>query len=38
MTSDENLPVRVRARDNAGGVGMRRVELHFNGRFVRTCG
>jgi hypothetical protein len=26
MTSDENLPVRVRARDNAGGVGMRRVE------------
>ena len=38
LTSDENLPVRVRARDNPGGVGMRRVELHFNGRLVRTWG
>ena len=30
--------MRVTARDNRGGVGMRRVELHVNGRRVRTWG
>ena len=38
LTDGENLPVRVTARDNRGGVGMRRVELHVNGRQVRTWG
>jgi hypothetical protein len=38
LTSGENLPVRVRARDNAGGVGMRRVELYVDGRRVRVWG
>jgi hypothetical protein len=38
LTSRENLPVRVRARDNAGGVGMRRVELFVDGRRVRAWG
>jgi hypothetical protein len=38
LTSGENLPVRVRARDNPGGVGMRRVELHVDGRQVRVWG
>ena len=38
LTDGENLPVRVTARDNRGGVGMRRVELHVNGRRVRTWG
>jgi hypothetical protein len=38
LTSGENLPVRVRARDNPGGAGMRRVELYFNGRRVRVWG
>ena len=38
LTDGENLPVRVTARDNRGGVGMRRVELHVDGRQVRTWG
>jgi hypothetical protein len=38
LTSDENLPVRVRSRDNAGGTGVRRVELHVDGRLVRVWG
>ena len=38
LTDGENLPVRVTARDNRGGVGVRRVELHVNGRRVRTWG
>ncbi len=38
LTDGENLPVRVRARDNRGGVGMRRVELLVDGRRVRTWG
>ena len=38
LTSGENLPVRVRARDNPGGVGMRRIELYFDGRRVRVWG
>ncbi len=38
LTDGENMPVRVRARDNSGGVGMRRVELYVDGRRVRTWG
>lgn len=38
LTDGENMPVRVRASDNKGGVGMRRVELHVDGRRVRTWG
>ena len=38
FTDRENLPMRVTARDNRGGVGMRRVELHVDGRHVRTWG
>ena len=38
LTSGENLPVRVRARDNAGGTGMRRIELYVDGRRVRVWG
>ena len=38
LTDGENLPVRVTARDNRGGVGVRRVELHVDGRQVRTWG
>lgn len=38
LTRDENLPVQVRARDNSGGAGMRRIELHVNGRLVRVWG
>jgi hypothetical protein len=38
LTSGENLPVRVRARDNAGGVGMKHVQLRVNGRLVRQWG
>jgi hypothetical protein len=38
LTDGENLPVRVTARDNRGGVGVRRVELHVDGRRVRTWG
>ncbi len=38
LTDGENLPVRVAARDNRGGAGMRRVELHVDGRQVRTWG
>jgi Bacterial Ig domain len=38
FTDGENLPMRVTARDNRGGVGMRRVELHVDGRQVRTWG
>ncbi len=38
LTDGENMPVRVRARDNSGGVGMKRVELYVNGRRVRTWG
>ena len=38
LTDGENLPVRVTARDNRGGVGMRRIELHVDGRQVRTWG
>jgi hypothetical protein len=38
FTDDENLPMRVTARDNRGGVGMRRVELHVDGRQVRVWG
>ena len=38
FTSGENLPVRVRARDNAGGTGVRRVELFVDGRRVRVWG
>ena len=38
LTDGENLPVRVTARDNRGGVGMRRIELYVNGRRVRTWG
>jgi hypothetical protein len=38
LTDGENLPVRVRARDNAGGTGMRRVELYVDGRRVRVWG
>jgi hypothetical protein len=38
FTDGENLPMRVTARDNRGGVGMRRVELYVNGRRVRTWG
>jgi len=30
--------MRVTARDNRGGTGMRRVELHVDGRHVRTWG
>ena len=30
--------MRVTARDNRGGTGMRRVELHVDGRQVRTWG
>ena len=38
FTDRENLPMRVTARDNRGGTGMRRVELHVDGRHVRTWG
>jgi hypothetical protein len=38
LTDGENMPVRVRARDNKGGLGMRRVELYVGGRRVRTWG
>lgn len=38
LTDGENMPVRVRARDNAGGTGMRRVELYVDGRRVRVWG
>jgi hypothetical protein len=38
LTSGENLPVRVYAADNAGGTGMRRVELFVDGRRVRVWG
>jgi hypothetical protein len=38
FTDGENLPMRVTARDNRGGVGMRRVELYVDGRRVRTWG
>jgi hypothetical protein len=38
LTSGENLAVRVRARDNAGGSGMRRIELYADGRRVRVWG
>jgi hypothetical protein len=38
MTSDEDLPVRVSARDNRGGAGMRRIELFVNGGRVRLWG
>src|SRR5215210_6660987 len=37
LTDGENLPVRATARDN-GGAGIRRVELHVDGRRVRTWG
>jgi hypothetical protein len=36
VTSGENLPVRLRARDNPGGSGTRRVELHVDGRQVHV--
>jgi hypothetical protein len=38
FTDGENLPMRVTARDNRGGVGMRRVELYVDGQRVRTWG
>jgi hypothetical protein len=38
LTDDENMPVSVRAQDNPGGVGMRRVELYVDGSRVRTWG
>jgi hypothetical protein len=38
FSDGENLPMRVTARDNRGGTGMRRVELHVDGRRVRTWG
>jgi hypothetical protein len=38
FTDGENLPMRVTARDNRGGTGMRRVELHVDGKQVRTWG
>jgi hypothetical protein len=38
LTDGENLPMRVTARDNRGGTGMRRVELRVDGRRVRTWG
>jgi len=38
FTDGENLPVRVTARDNRGGTGMRRVELYVDGKRVRTWG
>ena len=38
LTSGENLPVHVRALDNAGGTGMRRIELYLDGRRVRVWG
>ena len=38
LTDGENLPVRVTARDNRGGVGVRRIELYVDGRRVRTWG
>jgi len=38
LTDGENLPVRATARDNRGGAGVRRVELHVDGRRVRTWG
>ena len=38
FTDGENLPMRVTARDNRGGTGMRRVELYVDGKRVRTWG
>ena len=38
FTDGENLPMHVTARDNRGGVGMRRVELYVDGKRVRTWG
>jgi Big-like domain-containing protein len=38
FTDGENLPMRVTARDDRGGTGMRRVELHVDGKQVRTWG
>jgi hypothetical protein len=38
LTHGEKLPMRVTARDNRGGTGMRRVELRVDGRQVRVWG